>query len=194
MIISSEITRAIEYCSIYHKNQERKANKVPYASHPISVGFILHSAGYPEEVIIAGILHDILEDTTQTEEDLKRIFGSRVVELVKGVTEEMHIEDWATKKDLYINHLRNAEDYVKAISAADLLDNCRSMLRAFESGIDIWKEFTIPSEQNIAYKRRRLAVIKETLKNEITDEIELSIDKLEALKSFESTSNTPKYL
>ncbi len=65
MIISSKVTKAIEFCSEMHQGQFRKASLVPYASHPVSVGFILQSAGYAEDVVIAGILHDILEDTEQ---------------------------------------------------------------------------------------------------------------------------------
>lgn len=184
MIITSKITRAIEFCCEQHQGQKRLATEIPFASHPISVGFILHSAGYPEEVIIAGILHDILEDTLSTEDDIRKIFGEKIVTLVRGVTEDITIKVLEKKQRIYLENLKISENNIKAISAADLLDNCRSMIRVMERGINIWKSFSVSPEKKIKYTRERLNIIKETLQNEITKEIEISIDKLESLKDF----------
>ena len=179
MLISSKITKAIEFCCELHKGQTRKASVTPYASHPISVGFILHSAGYNEEVVIAGILHDILEDTIGTEEDITDLFGERVTFLVKGVTEDTSIKNWEQKKAKYLEHLKTAGNDVRAVSAADLLDNNRAMLRALKNKINIWEAFSVTSQEKLTYIKNRLGIIKETINNEITKEIEISITQLE---------------
>lgn len=181
MIISSKITKSIEFCCELHKNQTRKATSIPFASHPISVGFILLSAGYSEEIIIAGILHDILEDTSGTEKDIENIFGKRVVDLIKSVTENTSIKSWEDKKNNYLENLKNAENDMKAISAADALDNCRSMIRVLKSGVNIWNAFTVSPQKIINYYERRLSIIKETLQNKITEEIESSMRELKEL-------------
>ncbi len=179
MIISSKITRAIEFCCELHENQKRKATLIPYSSHPISVGFILQSAGYPEEIIIAGILHDILEDTSSTEKDISNIFGEHVVHLIKGVTENKKIKSWDEKKDIYLENLRTVENDIKAISAADALDNCRSMIRVLKSGVNIWNAFSVSPEKIVENYKKRISIIKETLENKITTELELAILELE---------------
>ena len=179
MLISSKITTAIEMCCELHKNQTRKATTVPFASHPISVGFILLSSGYMEEIIIAGILHDVLEDTTGTEKDIENIFGKHVVSLIKGVTENISIKSWEDKKNSYLKNLKNAENDIKAISAADALDNCRSMIRVLKNGINIWDAFTVSREKIIENYKQRVSIIKETLQDAITTELESVIIELE---------------
>lgn len=179
MIISGKITEAIEICCEMHKDQHRKASSIPFASHPVSVGFILLSAGFSEEIVIAGILHDTLEDTKYSEKELRDTFGDKVHSLVVGVTEKQNISSWDKKKNAYLENLKNMSNEVKAVSAADLLDNTRSMLRFLERNIDIWKSFSVPPIQIVNYKKERLKIIKEGGENEITKDIELKIQALE---------------
>ena len=164
-----------------HKNQYRKASATPYASHPVSVGFILHSAGYSEDVVIAGILHDILEDTEGTEIEMEKLFGAKVLNMVKGVTEEK-IPSWEEKKKRYLEHIAEGDEHAKAISAADLLDNSRSTLRLLKNNIDIWGAFTESPETILEFYKKRVAIIKKSIDNELTTELESTITELEKLK------------
>jgi (p)ppGpp synthase/HD superfamily hydrolase len=87
------IDQSIEFAAHAHRGQKRKGTKIPYISHPYAVGMILQQAGCEEEVVAAGILHDTLEDTKTTEEDLLSLFGSVVLAIVKGSSEperELH--------------------------------------------------------------------------------------------------------
>lgn len=81
----SEIRRAYEYASSAHASQVRKSGE-PYIIHPLSVAIILADLEMDKETIIAGLLHDVVEDTAVTQEDIARIFGQEVEELVDGVT------------------------------------------------------------------------------------------------------------
>lgn len=188
MIISSKITKAIELCCELHKDQTRKATNIPYASHPISVGFILFSAGYSEEVIIAGILHDILEDVPNAEKTITDIFGKHIVYLIKGVTEDtsiklISIKSWTDKKDNYLKNLKTVENDIKAISAADGLDNCRSIIRLIKNKVNIWDAFNVSYKKIIENYKQRLFIVKESLQDEITKEFELAILELENLST-----------
>jgi (p)ppGpp synthase/HD superfamily hydrolase len=78
------IDQVIEFATYAHRTQKRKGTKIPYISHPFAVGIILQQAGCKEEVVAAGILHDTLEDTETTEEDLLTLFGPVVLEIVMG--------------------------------------------------------------------------------------------------------------
>ncbi len=178
-IISSKITEAIEFCALAHKDQKRKASDIPFASHPISVGFILQSAGYSEEVIIAGILHDILEDTSYTEKEIESQFGAKILHLVKGVTENTQISSWEDKKKDYLNKIQKSENNIKAISAADLLDNSKSILRKLKLGIDIWGSFNTEPRMIIKNYKERLSVLKYSINKELEYDLENTIIELE---------------
>ena len=178
-IISSKITEALEFCAFAHKDQKRKALDIPYASHPSSVGFILYSLDYEEDVIIAGILHDIIEDTSFTEKDIKERFGEKVTNLVKGVTEDKSIESWMERKKNYLSGVKNGNDEVKAISAVDLFDNCRSMLRSLNEGVDMWGMFSISPEILTNTYKERLRIIGDAIKPELKIALEEIISKLE---------------
>jgi len=178
-IISSKITEALEFCALAHKDQKRKKTEIPFASHPSSVGFILHSSGYGEEVVIAGILHDVIEDTIYSEIDIKNKFDENVMNLVKGVTEDVTIKTWKGRKDDYLNRVSNSNDDVKAICAADLLDNCRAMVRSLENGLNIWEAFSESRETLINYYKKRLSIVEKNIKPELAMELEKVILELE---------------
>jgi len=78
------INLAIEIAEKAHQNQVRKGTDIPYITHPLAVGIILSKAGCSDEVIIAGILHDTVEDTPVTLDYIRDTFGKKVFELVKG--------------------------------------------------------------------------------------------------------------
>lgn len=179
-IISSDITRALEYCAKAHEGQFRKASDIPFASHPSSVGFILHSTGYTEEVVIAGILHDVIEDTEVSFSNIEELFGLTVAGLVEGVTERQDFSSWEEKKEDYLKKIDSSSPEVKAISAADLLDNCRSLVRFLEKGVNIWSSFTVSKEKQIAFFKKRLAIVSPFIKVELQTELSKVISVLDS--------------
>lgn len=87
---------------------KRKGTDIPYISHPCAVGMILQKAGCSEEVVIAGILHDTLEDTETTERDLLDRFGPVVLEIVKGCSEPDKGASWEERKQHTLDELKHA--------------------------------------------------------------------------------------
>jgi len=164
--LNPKILEAIEFASIAHKGQFRKfPPSIPYISHLMAVAEILSRAGFADEVVIAGLLHDIIEDTRYTAEDVKEKFGDKVLELVLGVTENKSLS-WAERKEKYLVNLQAASVEVKAISAADLLANRLSNLLGLRRGINPWLSF---SQTPAAYARkifeidrRRMEIIKQS--------------------------------
>ena len=163
-VLSPKILKALEFASIAHKGQLRKfPTNVPYISHLGAVALILSNAGFSETVVVAGILHDIIEDTPFKAEDIMENFGNEVYELVVAVTENKSLP-WAERKERYLEQIQNAPVEAKAISGADLLANRLSNLLGLRLGENPWVRF---SKQPKDYAKRifdidekRLAVIK----------------------------------
>ena len=132
-------------------------------------------------MIIAGLLHDVVEDTKYTENDIREKFGERVAHLVMGVTEDGTITDWVDRKKKYLDHLVTSEKEVQVISAADMLDNRRSILREIKNGFDIWSKFSVGQELIMKNTEDRLAIVKAALNDEITKEHEKVVTELKSL-------------
>ncbi len=92
------IDKAIQFAAIAHEGQYRKGTNIPYIIHPVSVGFLLQSIGCDEEVIVAGLLHDTVEDTDTELDDIKREFGERVASLVFSASEPDKTLTWEERK------------------------------------------------------------------------------------------------
>ena len=101
------IDLAIEVAIIAHQKQVRKGTDIPYITHPLAVGIILAQTGCSEEVITAGILHDTVEDTNITLDDLRDQFGEKVSTFVKGASEPDRALPWEDRKRHTTDHNRN---------------------------------------------------------------------------------------
>lgn len=134
--------QALEYAAYAHRNQKRKGTEIPYISHPYAVGMILQRAGCSEEVIAAGILHDTLEDTETTEEQLLSLFGPTVLEIVKGCSEPDKGASWEKRKQHTLDELKHASLAIRQTSCADKLHNIRSIKKDLEQyGEEAWSRF-----------------------------------------------------
>lgn len=126
------ITKAYELAKDAHKDQKRKSGE-PYLIHPVCVAIILAQLEMDKETIVGGLLHDVVEDTKYTGEDLTRMFGAEVAALVDGVTKLTKINYSADKLELQAENLRKmflamAKDIrVIIIKLADRLHNMRTM-------------------------------------------------------------------
>jgi Domain of unknown function (DUF6946)/HD domain len=106
--------------------QERKGTDFPYVSHPIRVAEILDRFGCSEDTIVAGFLHDTIEDAGVTVDEISAAFGQRVAALVVAVSEPNKSLPWKTRKEQTIAHLEREDDPdVQALVAADKLDSVR---------------------------------------------------------------------
>jgi hypothetical protein len=123
-------------------NNVRKGTDVPYISHPYGVGMILLQAKCKEGVIIAGILHDTLEDTDTTEEEIRNLFGQNVLDLVKGCSEPDKGASWEERKKHTHDYLKQAALSIRQVACADKLHNLRSIKRNLEElGEKAWERF-----------------------------------------------------
>ena len=143
----TKIERAIQYAVFAHAGTKRKGKKRPYILHPIEVMTIVASMTEDEDVIAAAVLHDTVEDTSVTEEDIEREFGERVRELVMAESEDKMKDlpaeaSWKARKQATIDHLRSLDRDAKLICLGDKLANFREINRDYAKlGDKLWERF-----------------------------------------------------
>lgn len=146
------IFAAIEFAAKAHSGQFRKGTKIPYLVHPLGVARILIERDCPEEVVVAGVLHDTVEDTPVTIGDIRRSFGEKVASLVEAASEPDKSETWENRKRHTIEYLKTAPTEVLLVSLADKLDNIRAIRQDYEKlGDALWPRFNRPKEEQEWY-------------------------------------------
>lgn len=183
--LSPLLLKALEFAAVAHAGQFRKSfDHVPYFSHPAAVALVLAKAGCAEPVIIAGALHDIIEDTKISAQEIEREFGPEVLAIVQGVTEDKRLP-WLEQKESYIRNLRTAPIESRMVSAADLLANRVSLLRAFQSGVNPWESFSKDPARyayaQIKLDTERLAAISADVDLPFIPELKEAVSHLEQL-------------
>ncbi len=137
------LKRALDWAAVWHREQNRKYPNiaVPYASHVAGVAAILSRHGFPEDVVSAGALHDVMEDCGVTYEELAKRFGERIATLVRHVSEQDKSLPWEERKRLYLEHFSNKPWEAQAITLADKIDNFASIVVCARDHGDPWAMF-----------------------------------------------------
>jgi guanosine-3',5'-bis(diphosphate) 3'-pyrophosphohydrolase len=126
----SRLLEALSFATDKHRNQRRKdAEKSPYINHPVKVAEILWKKGNVREidVIIAGLLHDTIEDTDTSFEEIKSLFGEKVASYVSEVTDDRTLEKSA-RKQMQIVHAPHISHGAKQVKLADKISNVHDMI------------------------------------------------------------------
>ncbi|KAK7021729.1 Guanosine-3',5'-bis(diphosphate) 3'-pyrophosphohydrolase MESH1 [Halocaridina rubra] len=136
--VLSAIIKTTNFAAIKHKNQRRKdPEKTPYINHPIGVAYLLVESGLEDvSVIQAALLHDTVEDTDTSNEELVTVFGEKVAGIVAEVTDDKSLEKMERKR-LQIVHAASASPEAKQVKLADKLYNLRDLERTTPEG---WSE------------------------------------------------------
>ena len=156
----NRIEEAIELAAIAHNGQLRKGTHTPYIIHPFAVGFMLMDAGCSESVVIAGILHDTVEDTELTLEFIRKNYGTDVADIVEGCSENKDLK-WTARKTERIEALKTATTEICIVTCADKLHNLRTVLSEIDNiGDAIWDRFHGGYEAQSWYYRSILDSLK----------------------------------
>jgi len=179
--------RAFLFAADKHSGQTRKASKIPYIAHLMGVASLVLEFGGDEDMAIAALLHDVVEDCGGVPmlNEVRRKFGPRVAKIVEGCTDSFTDPKppWRERKETYIRHLKKTDAETRLVSAADKLNNVRSILADYrEVGESIWARFNGGREGTLWYYR---SLLEEFLcqPNRLIGELELAIRELEARAS-----------
>lgn len=176
----TELAALIAYTA--HAAQTRKDDQTPYFVHPCMVAFKLMSYGFPEDIVAAGLVHDVLEDSAVSKEELERLLGKRVADIVSAVSEDKALP-WEERKALYVEAISAAPDEVKAVSIADKIHNLESLFSAYQIQREqVWKAFNRGREQKCWFEQTLCAAVKKTWKHPILDEYAQLVERLDTLQ------------
>jgi (p)ppGpp synthase/HD superfamily hydrolase len=164
-----QIKKAIQFAARkHHGHMRQEAEPLPYVTHLFSVAILVAEDGADDDVVAAALLHDTIEDTGTTREEIAAAFNERVAELVEHVSEKKEIDgrkvDWRERKEAYLKHLEEAPDDAIRVALADKIDNVESKLEAFErEGDALLKRWKQPPEAYIWYHGEALRIAEARL-------------------------------
>ncbi len=167
------LDRAVIFAAKAHSGQTRKMAAGPYILHPMEAATIVGTMTNDKEVIAAAMLHDTVEDTSVTAEQILAEFGPRVAQLVASETENKYedrpaAETWHIRKEESLRVLEGTDDLdVKRLWLGDKLSNIRSLYRNFcKKGEGVWKYMNEPDPQAQGWYYRSIADAMPELRDE----------------------------
>ena len=177
--------RAFLFAADKHSGQTRKASTIPYIAHLMGVTSLVLEFGGDEDMAIAALLHDVVEDCGGLPilKEVRRRFGPRVAKIVDGCTDSFTDPKppWRERKETYLRHLKKADAETRLVSAADKLNNVRSILSDYrEFGESIWARFNGGRDGTLWYYRSLLEEFLRRTPNRLITELELAVRELEA--------------
>ncbi|MGC2644811.1 MAG: HD domain-containing protein [Candidatus Sulfotelmatobacter sp.] len=185
--------KAFLFAAEKHAGQVRKASTTPYIAHLMGVASLTLEFGGDEDMAIAALLHDVVEDCGGAPmlREVKKRFGSRVAKIVDGCTDS-DVEPkpaWRERKENYIRHLKDADAEIRLVSAADKLNNVRSILSDYrEVGESIWARFTGGRDGTLWYYRALVREFRRGERNRLIRELELAVVELDMLANSETSA------
>ena len=182
--LGPRLQRAFRYAAEKHDGQTRKQTAVPYLSHLMAVASLVLEAGGDEDMAIAALLHDVVEDCGGMPRlcEVRKKFGPRVGKIVEGCTDSFGEPkpEWVERKKDYLHELKDADAETRLVSASDKLHNVRTILADYrQDGETIWKRFSGKKEGTLWYYRALSDEYQRRGSNRITRELEMAVAELE---------------
>jgi (p)ppGpp synthase/HD superfamily hydrolase len=156
---------ALEYAERQHAGQRRSTDGAAFIEHPSEVGLLLYRAGAPDHVIAAGVLHDVLEKTDASVDDLTARFGHRIAELVHAVSEDEQIAAYERRKATLREQVAAAGPEAQIIFAADKVSKIRELRAAIATAArrrELVNQSLFPPRR-LAHFRHCLEVLEQRL-------------------------------
>lgn len=167
--LTPEMIKAGEFALEAHRGQMRKCGGLPYVSHLFDVADIMLEAHLPENLVIAGLLHDVIEDTNCGEEDIRALFeperGDEVMRIIMADNESDKTVSWEERKTETINYARETDEIDGLLLiCVDKISNLSSMVENLEASGDLmWHYFHSPKEKQIWYYESLYNIFAEKL-------------------------------
>ena len=182
--LSTRFDHALLFASQIHREQDRKKSGIPYISHLLGVASIVLDYGGDEEMAIAALLHDAVEDQGGRPmlKIIDQVFGARVAKIVDGCTDSYaedpkKKESWERRKFRYLRRVRHEDAETRFVSAADKLYNARAVLRDLRYDGDIvFTRFSAPKAKTLWYYR---ALVREYRLGGVTHRLKPLVDDLD---------------
>lgn len=173
---TERLQTALDFAARAHAPQLRKDPdwEIPYVAHVYGVATILLRHGFADEIVVAGLLHDVLEDQPARRDEMELLFGHDTIRLVEWVTEVKTGHDgrklpWSVRKAAYNERMKSAPTAAKAISAADKIHNIQSSILVLRRGHNPWGKLTGSPAQHFQRYQDLLTILRESWTHPILD-------------------------
>jgi len=182
-VYQATIERALRVAHEAHSGQTRKGSDVPYVLHPIHAALILSKCDATEEVIVAALLHDVVEDCEGW--DLDRVeseFGPRLRSIIAEVTEDKTLS-WEARKQDAIDHVPHLSPEALLVKGADKLHNLSSLLadlQAADNPEDVWQPFSRGAQETLRMSRILVEALLLRLPAPLGEALQKTLEALEA--------------
>jgi (p)ppGpp synthase/HD superfamily hydrolase len=178
--------RAFLFAAEKHSGQARKASTIPYIAHLMGVASLALEAGGDEDIAIAALLHDVVEDCGGAPmlKEVRRRFGKHVAEMVDGCTDAdtEPKPPWRERKEKYIRRLKTEAADTRLVSASDKLNNIRSIISDYRAiGESVWSRFNGGRDGTLWYYRTLRDEFLRSKPNRVTREFDLAVKELELM-------------
>ena len=175
--------KAFRYAAQKHAGQTRKQTAVPYLSHLMAVTSLVLEGGADEDMAIAALLHDVVEDCGGMPRlrEVRKMFGARVAKIVEGCTDSFSDPKlpWIDRKKEYLKRLKHEDAETRLVSASDKLHNVRTVIADYrQDGEAIWKRFSGGREGTLWYYRALNREFQRRKANRITRELAVAVREL----------------
>ncbi len=192
MIYTNKIKDAIKFAIETHEinqKQKRKGKDIPYITHPLTVGLILATAGANEDVIVAGLLHDTIEDSMVTKEMIAEEFGQNVSDLVLSVTEQNKELSWEERKSEALEHIKTFSNDSVLLKSADLLSNTSEIISDYDKdGDEIFSRFNAPKDKILQnYLKTITVIIKRWSASPLVEDLQYIARRLQSIMKKKDT-------
>jgi (p)ppGpp synthase/HD superfamily hydrolase len=184
MDLTDRFSSAVALALDLHRAQKRKVSGTPFVAHLFRVAGTVLEHGADEDTAIAAVLHDAIEDQggPKARDIIRDRFGARVVNIVDECsdTDETPKPPWRERKERYLAHLAKASPSARMISAADKLDNIRSLLSSYrQSGEAVWEHFRGGKDGTLWYFRSVCDILEHTGPESLADELSRAVVEFE---------------
>ncbi len=203
-VVGKPFRKALGWAAKLHAGQHRKGKPaVPYVSHLLGVAAIALEAGATETEAIAALLHDAIEDQRVPDQEIRRRFGPRVLEIVRACTDDLvapgddpeqaddvsphrTAADWVARKAAYVDHLGAVDDpSILLVTAADKLHNARAIIDDLRTSPPAWTPFNASPVHQLEYYDRLRKVLGGRIPGPLDRELRAAVDEMALLTNVE---------
>lgn len=176
--MTQKLLSAIYFATCQHQTQLRKTNDFAYIEHPLSVALLTTRITDNQDVHVAAILHDTVEDTKTNLHEIRELFGQNVANLVAECTEDKRFS-WKKRKQQTKTAIPHMTREAAIIKSADLLHNYFELLQKLnETGPSIMTVFGAPPKEKMDDARDRLTLLQRHHPNPLLDDLEQVLDQI----------------
>ncbi len=185
MLLTSRLEKAISVALTIHAKQKRKGdNLTPYATHPILVAMLLSKYTDDEDVVVAGLLHDALEDTKYSREQIKKEFGEKVLSIVEEVSDKDPKASWDERKMNYLVNIPKKSKEACLVSCADKVHNLNSLTALYQAvGDALEKRFNAPMGKKIWFYEQIYKAMKLKFRHGLIRELHHALEEFHEVVS-----------